>query len=108
MIAGKRDWRSVLLVSLTLVGSSCRDTERARQVKQFYLDGKLKVVATFRGNQMHGRTIWYYPTGGIEQTSNWVAGKQTGVTRHYYASGVLQDSLGFWQDTLHGRCLRYY
>ena len=93
---------------LTFATVSCRDNQQERSVKQFYLNGRIKVVATLRGNRLHGRTIWYRPQGSIENTSHWVNGKRTGVTCVYYSSGALKDSLGFLNDTLHGLSLSYY
>jgi hypothetical protein len=57
---------------------------------------------------MHGRTTWYNPKGGIDNTSYWVNGKRTGVTCVYYTSGALKDSIAFLNDTLHGPYLSYY
>jgi hypothetical protein len=99
---------SVFLFSLTLFTISCRDNQQEHSVKQFYPDGHLKVVATLRGNRMHGRTIWYSLKGDIDNTSHWVNGKRTGVTCVYYSSGALKDSIGFLNDTLHGLSLSYY
>ena len=96
------------LVIITIGVASCHQNEQAQRIKLLYPTGQLRVLAMLRDSVLDGRVTGYRPTGSIMTTSQWVAGKRTGVTSSYYPAGTRQDSIGFLNDVRHGPAFTYY
>lgn len=77
-------------------------------VKDYYQSGELKVKREVKGEKEHGRTVWYYENGNIEEDLNYVDGELHGLQKYYYEDGTLKRETYYFNDIENGEFKDYY
>lgn len=85
-------------------------------VKYYYITGELQ----FEGNMSYidledednsildGKATWYYKSGLKFKESNFVDGKEHGLSVYWYPSGVVANEMEYANGLLHGLWIEYY
>ena len=84
------------------------NNEKFHVIKEYYSDGKLKVEGgVIYDTLWHGEYKSFYPNGNIRRKSNYLFGKENGVSLFYYENGNLKQDCKGIKDDNYGKCYFY-
>ena len=92
----------VILVSATLLCSSCRKT-----VKEYYASGKLMAEKQFTGKKLDGKFTLWYESGNLQQQASYRKDKLDGKMTRFYANGNKELEESFTNGFKNGHSLSW-
>jgi antitoxin component YwqK of YwqJK toxin-antitoxin module len=111
---------AVLIQACNLIGSKGDDSanegdtlvqevrKKFTGVKPNYLDGKLVSEITYRDGIRHGLTKTYYASGVIKQIIPYCSGLKCDTARWFYEDGKLFRNTPYLNDMIHGTQVQFY
>lgn len=81
---------------------SCTNVE-----KEYYPDGTLKSVVTYRGDSPDGPATWYYPNGNKELECTYINGQLEGKVTRWYYNGQYNREDYFRKGKKNGACIQW-
>lgn len=79
-----------IIIFLSVVLLSCSN-ENNDIKKEYYPNGKLKVIKNLKNGITDGQAQWFYATGSLEQIVSFRDGKENGNAYYFYQSGALKN-----------------
>ena len=67
----------------------------AGEVKDFTKDGKLVMRGSYKAGKKNGELTFYFRSGGVESTGNFVDDKRTGIWKYFYTNGKARSEVEF-------------
>ncbi|MBI9034886.1 MAG: toxin-antitoxin system YwqK family antitoxin [Bacteroidales bacterium] len=75
-----------LIITLAFVFTACVRTDKA-----YFDNGKLKSEIKYKGDLLHGTSIWYYESGKKQLEFNYQNGNMEGPSRRWFLNGQLES-----------------
>jgi len=86
-----------------LLLTSCKDIR-----KEYYADGKVKSVLSFKGKVMNGISVWYYDGGDKMMECEYKNGNIDGKMSRWYYNGNLKTEQFYVNNRQNGKCTDYF
>ena len=87
--------QNISLIALSaIVFFSCTSTN-----KEYYPNGKVKVLAEFKGGKQHGAYHSYFQNGAVEKEGHFTEGQPDGQFNEYYRNGNIK-AINFFKNGL--------
>ena len=79
---------------------SYKDGKKDGVFKEWYLNGNIKEVSLFQGDEFHGRRICYWPNGTKRFHVNYVNGEMDGVYEEFDMNGLTKQIKTYYKGKL--------
>jgi len=91
-----------------LLTFSCRTQTSDFSIKyEYYSDGKIKSITTYRARKKEGSQLQFYKNQIIKSDEYYKNGKKDGISKFYYSSGDIKEIANYKNDQLNGRRVLY-
>lgn len=100
--------RQLMIISiLFILLTACKRNEKD-MVKEYYPNGKLRVIKNYKKSVIHGQAQWFYNTGNLEQVVEFSNGKENGNAYYFYESGAIKSSRNWENGKMVGYANDFY
>lgn len=98
--------RSILILAVALIAVNLSFAQETR--KEYYDNGNLKEVGTYKYDDLHGDFKSYYESGNLKEVITFEFGLPTGEYKVYHENGQLYE-LGEYRSGVHvGEWKKYH
>src|ERR1043166_9786747 len=87
----------LIILACYLLLNGCGDKSDKNIKINYYSDGKIKSIMSYRNRILNGECIWFYSNGFVERKVIYVDGEMNGRSYYFYASGNLKSDR-FWKN----------
>jgi antitoxin component YwqK of YwqJK toxin-antitoxin module len=85
-----------------------RKRKEGVKVKEYYENGQVESIGTYKKGGGNGEFIYYYENGQVEQVGVKERGKESGKWRFYYKNGQLRGLADYYKGKQHGNTKYYH
>ncbi|WP_300392199.1 hypothetical protein [Fusobacterium sp.] len=97
----------VYYYSDSIVSESEFENGQYKRYTEFYMNGRLRILANFKNGKLNGDQREYYSTGKVKRKSTRKDGKLDGKEIAYYSNGRVLRKVNYKDGKLDGEC-RFY